>query len=485
MKIIINPKFKLFRWGPIDLLPIYADYWYKGMPNFSKEYPPGWSAQLTYFEKEKGQVACQFEDLYGNGEKIFRKHILDDKRFRLNYKKWGNLLKRFNDFKKFSDIGELKKLTDKEIKNQYLGWNKFYGGNFWNIGSLPEVANWGGEQMLERELRNRIKDDKDFYYAFEKLAAPEDISFYQKEELDLLRIKFLKSKKQAEKKLISHQKKYYWLRNSYHHTKILNVRGFKKILDSYTLAEARQKIKEISIFKINIKRNKIKVINEFLLPKAVLKIGQRLSFCVWWQDLRKSYIWQANHIIDNFFKEISRRYKKDLGSLYYYKVNEVEDLVIKNRRVLGEEIKKRKNNLLLYWNGKNEFAIFCGRKAKTIFAPCLNKEIIKADVKHFKGIVVNQGRVVGRVIVIKGLKEMSKMKKGNVLVAPMTSPDYIIALRKAAAIVTDEGGMTCHAAIVSRELKIPGIVGTKIATKVLKDGDLVEVDAIKGIVKIL
>ena len=77
------------------------------------------------------------------------------------------------------------------------------------------------------------------------------------------------------------------------------------------------------------------------------------------------------------------------------------------------------------------------------------------------------------------------MKQGEILVAPMTSPDYITALRKAAAVITDEGGITSHAAIVSRELGIPGIVGTKIATQVLKDGDLVEVDAERGIVRII
>jgi pyruvate,water dikinase len=60
---------------------------------------------------------------------------------------------------------------------------------------------------------------------------------------------------------------------------------------------------------------------------------------------------------------------------------------------------------------------------------------------------------------------------------------YEAAMRKAAAIVTDLGGITCHAAIVSREMKVPCVVGTKIATKVFKDGDLVEVDAIKGTVR--
>ncbi len=67
----------------------------------------------------------------------------------------------------------------------------------------------------------------------------------------------------------------------------------------------------------------------------------------------------------------------------------------------------------------------------------------------------------------------------------MTTPEMVPVMKRAAAFVTDEGGITCHAAIVSREMKKPCIIGTKIATKVLKDGDLVEVDANRGIVRIL
>ena len=80
---------------------------------------------------------------------------------------------------------------------------------------------------------------------------------------------------------------------------------------------------------------------------------------------------------------------------------------------------------------------------------------------------------------------MDEMKKGNILVAGQTRPFLMSAIKKAGGIITDEGGITSHAAIISRELDIPCIIGTKIATKVLKDGDSVEVDADKGIVKIL
>ena len=89
----------------------------------------------------------------------------------------------------------------------------------------------------------------------------------------------------------------------------------------------------------------------------------------------------------------------------------------------------------------------------------------------------------GKISYLKSAKENKKIKKGEILLVSNTTPDFMPAISKAAAIITNEGGLTCHAAIVSRELKIPCIVGTKIATQVLKDGDMVEVDASKGIIK--
>jgi len=84
---------------------------------------------------------------------------------------------------------------------------------------------------------------------------------------------------------------------------------------------------------------------------------------------------------------------------------------------------------------------------------------------------------------LKGAADVSKVKRGDILVTSMTTPELAPAMEKAAAFITDEGGILCYAAIVACEINKPCIIGTKIATKVLKDGDLVEVDAIKGIVR--
>jgi len=113
-------------------------------------------------------------------------------------------------------------------------------------------------------------------------------------------------------------------------------------------------------------------------------------------------------------------------------------------------------------------------------------KISKKKVKEIKGLGVFLGKAKAKVKVCSGAKEaLTKVKKGDILVCGMTLPDYVPAMKKSAVIITDEGGITCHAAIISRELEIPCIVGTRIATQVLKDGDLVEVDAERGIVKII
>lgn len=101
------------------------------------------------------------------------------------------------------------------------------------------------------------------------------------------------------------------------------------------------------------------------------------------------------------------------------------------------------------------------------------------------GNSASPGVVTGIVCRVMGHRDFGKTQPGQILVSPMTMPDFLPEMRRAAAIVTDEGGVTCHAAIVSREMGKPCVIGTKTATKALKDGDEVEVDATRGIVTIL
>lgn len=112
----------------------------------------------------------------------------------------------------------------------------------------------------------------------------------------------------------------------------------------------------------------------------------------------------------------------------------------------------------------------------------LDVEHVDNDEPILRGLGVGSRTATGRVRVLRSPKEGHQLLDGEVLVAEMTSPDWVPTMRRAGALVTDAGGSTCHAAIVSRELALPAVVGTRSATTELRDGDLITVDAERGVV---
>lgn len=106
-------------------------------------------------------------------------------------------------------------------------------------------------------------------------------------------------------------------------------------------------------------------------------------------------------------------------------------------------------------------------------------------MKTIKGIPASQGKVRGKVRVILSPEDFSKFEAGEILVTRSTSPEWTPLLAVAKATITDTGGALCHAAIVSREYGIPAVVGTQNATQILKNGQELEVDGSKGLVRML
>lgn len=148
-------------------------------------------------------------------------------------------------------------------------------------------------------------------------------------------------------------------------------------------------------------------------------------------------------------------------------------------RAIIEERKKA-------WGGRlrpEKVEIFEGDELEKLLAVFVEKS--DSSVSQIKGTVASKGYAQGRVRVVLVPHFVHDFKKGEILVAPETTPDFVPLMNLAQAIITEQGGITSHAAIVSRELVVPCIVSVKNATQVLHDGDLVEVDADKGVVRIL
>lgn len=463
---MIDPKKELFKWGPIDGQILYIEFYTDYLVSYQTRLKRSWPDMLNHIKDNKVFIVLENHKLREYGVQLFNEYILDKKKCKKAYDHWRKIAEKIVDWCNKHKSSDLTKLSDQELFQQLSSFFKIYE-EFWVYGFIPEVANWGGEKILMEYINKNYP--KNFNEIFEALTAPEELSFYQVEEKDLLT-----------GDLKEHAKKYFWIRNSYGGVQVITVEMFEERLKQLSSQEIEEKINEIDNFLKRTKKKKEKVRERFKLTKETMILASRLSFSIWWQDLRKKYIFMALHVIFHFAREVAKRNEISHSDIELYNPKELLTLAETGGKL---NLTARKKGYMAYYHEKeNSISYEYGDRANEIISKYADVKIDK-NVEEITGLVTSKGKVTGNVRILSGSRHFDSMQEGEVLVTSMTSPEFIVAMRKASAIITDEGGITCHAAIVSRELGIPCIVGTKVATRIFKDGDLVEVDADKGIVK--
>jgi len=241
-----------------------------------------------------------------------------------------------------------------------------------------------------------------------------------------------------------------------------------------TEAKVREELEDVSREE-HQSASRIELPDEY---KEIVAIGSRLTFY-------RSYLVEIFNMVSYTYRPFLKNLAKEHGLtwddllLFTYK----EVIALKNEKVIPKDYNERKDGFGMI-NVNNEIKVVTGEELKKELDEC-QERIDTKSITELKGMAACRGKVTGVVKIVEEAQHISKLKKGEILVANETTPDYIIGMKIAGAIITNQGGITSHAAIISRELNVPCIIGTKIATKVLKDGDLVEVDANKGVVKII
>ena len=225
-------------------------------------------------------------------------------------------------------------------------------------------------------------------------------------------------------------------------------------------------------------RNKERILRKLGSPH-VRQLARVLSEFTFWHSYKMEEMTQAVHLAKPLLERLA-----DVMDLRYEQLLQLTPLEVIRGKIDRREVAARlRASGVLMLNGRME--ILTGARLKLVQR---KMEQRSGKVQEIFGLVVSPGKARGRVCVIpSGEVDVSKISipSGSIVVTSMTTTNMVPLIRHAAAIVTDEGGITCHAAIISRELKIPCVVGTQIATKVLKNGDRVEVDADNGTVKII
>ncbi|MBU1032050.1 hypothetical protein KKE03_04000 [Patescibacteria group bacterium] len=371
---------------------------------------------VTWCMKEK-----EFYDLGAKLLKLYGKEPKEKKLMRAVEKRLKVLQKAEEKVSR-----SVKDLTNDSLADLYQKLHDAFVA-YYTLGAIIEPLAMQAERQL-KGVRHEV--------------VPSKISFVQEAENYLLDTKDIEG-------FIN---KYFWIENSYARTKVLTKEDVENRLKN---------IKQVKAPKISQgSQGFIRILNNFAT----------------YQDERKRNILIYLHYLEILLKEIGKRGNIDLELMRDIFPEEIKDIL--KGKISKKFIKNRREKCFVVWEeGKSKPEILTGDKTKKweqILA-------IKHDsVKVVKGNCASKGQVRGKVRVLLAAADHDKLEKGEVLVTFMTSPDFMSAIRKCSAIVTNLGGITSHAAIISRELKIPCVVGTKNATEVLKTGDFVEVNADKG-----
>lgn len=406
-----------------------------------------------------------------NLNRVFEERVKQDKNFIVGHEAEGR--RRFTELVKISEkIGK----ADLRVGNDELnGYFQEYKKVFYRYAPFLFTV-FSAEALLTKELKDQIaeefssKNDEEKENIFRILTAVEEESDFYNEQKDLLGIAVARQRGlSVGSQLKNHAERfgYMGLTNSF-------------LSNPYTTDHFAALIEEIKkpeeeLRELETKREKeIKRYKEFVksIPSHILRTAELLQRYMIFRNDRITALKIGQHNIKPLLKEIGNLANVILEDLYWYKIQEIERLIKSSKKAV--DVDKRKKYI--------EVILIDGVIA---YNETLPRSVKEEKVKRLTGYAASKGLVTGKVRLVFSSKEIDKVERGDILVTNMTTPDFVPAMRIAGAIVTDEGGILSHAAIVSREFGVPCIIGTGNATTLLKDGDTVEVDANNGVVKII
>jgi len=346
--------------------------------------------------------------------------------------------------------------------------------------------------LTETEIRNRLA----------VLSHPEETGIFTLERKLFLNIcEYVLSRKNLQKAVSEknfqpalkdvrlaklaeeYRKKFFWIKTDFYNlveiTPSVLLEDVRREIAVKNSRQIKKELQEINFNVIALQKEKKQIKAGLIMDEIDRRAIELLALAVVWHDKRKEDMMKHFYYLFSIIGNLAAVTGLSYDYLGSFTLEEFRDFLKADCR----PVKKPQAVFTIYAQGK-KLEYFYGAKADKLLQAVLK---VGKKIKELSGAVASQGRggnIKGRVRVVIDPKN-SEFQKGDILVTSMTRVEFVPLMRKAKAIITDEGGLACHAAIISRELKIPCVIGTKIATKVLHDGDLVEVDANKGIVKII
>ncbi|MDP2749773.1 MAG: PEP-utilizing enzyme [Nanoarchaeota archaeon] len=446
---------------------------------FNKKYNAGINNTLVYYNGKKTDYFVDRDELRRFNEDLDK--LLDDPEV------VANLMPEAKKFveETYELIKEITKAADKlsneELAKLFSKFSKYHANYYtrmWMVFRICERIVIKIESMLDEVIHDE-NEVKELSWIFSIPLLPNDVT---NERMGLLRIALKKnelSDKELKGLLMEHTQKY------------RHIPLFDFDHEPYDLNHFAEEIKQIKkpseeLEKINsafMERKKdFESMLDRLNPKPELKnLINMLKDAVFLRDYRDMIRQKLNLSIIDFYKELGSRIGLSIQDVALLTNKEIEKCLLSSKHFDKNKIEQRKKSFLLVQIG-NKIKIFSGDAAvETVNG--LNLYEVVNDTGVIKGRPASPGRISGTAKIVHTNLDFGKLNEGDILVAAMTRQDFVSVMRKVSAIVTNEGGVTSHAAIIARELGLPCVVGTHIATDILKDGDFIEVDANEGIIR--
>lgn len=406
-----------------------------------------------------------------------------------------DLVEEIKDYLKYLKNKKLETLSFNELYEEMEMFNNLYIKSFIPGMTRPEDYLI---YRLEKELINENFSEKDIEIIFSKISTcPNYFQLsYSEEPLDLLKLALkIKNGKNVEELIDEHVQQYSWIRGPVEfEDTAFTKEDYLLRLDNLINDDIEEKIENINNVRKNNDIEYEKILEQYNFTHRAKKLITAIRNFIFLRTYTTEY---SDHLFyvgrHTIFEEISNRTRIENKNLIMLDDKEILD-ILKNQGIISREIKNvlenRKKGFAMIWINGNVQTVFGNESLQ------LQDEIAKAyktssdeeeksNSKIISGSIANRGKVKGIARVLTKYQDIYRVEKGDIIVATMTTPDYVSAMEKASGFITDEGGITCHAAILSREFNVPCIVGTINGTKEIQDGQMIELDAYNGKVYIL
>jgi len=395
---------------------------------------------------------------------------------------------------------DFSKVSDLELEKLLVDFTDRYMNSWTHCWVRPDI-------YLEKEIATRIQKklkvtSKEVQDILQKLSIPADIGplYHQEEPIELINIAHTMQKEKvnpnnittrADKEINSHLNRFGWLKEIYSDheqcfTKEEIVQRLKQLLNK----DMGNEIKTYLNTEKKLKSDSEKTISYYKFSPELTALIRALQSAIFLRTYNNEnsdrlYYFGRKYILN----EIAKRFDIPTHQICLLTTPEMRQIMRKKNIDIKTHLSKRGKRyaFIILEEGVQ---VLSGEQAKIVkdtISKIYSEEIDEAQTLKkttIQGTIASKGYTQGTARIIHDLNDLDKVNEGDILVTAMTRPDFVCAMERAAAFVTDEGGLTCHAAILAREFGVPCIIGTKIATKRIPDGKPIIVDANTGVITI-